>query len=273
MNGADSIFQVRSGGILVLDDSAVSHMGSFLSLENNAACLIQYTSLLSLTSGSEYVPGGRNQRVPVVTASGASCTIRNSRWELEGDYGVLGSFRDGSFRAELCNFRMATQTTGTALIFSGTTVDLTDLTLTVQARDYASALELTRSRLRMTGGRLGVSARDGVAVIMESTDAVCFRTDIAVNSSFVARGMEIRDRFPQVNGCNFIFMGSARSSEVFSAFRTGETRYGTLTPEAGSVRENSFRGFTHILGGRYALDNLQDFNQAFAPAGGPNILR
>jgi hypothetical protein len=274
LNGADSIFQVRSGGILVLDDSAVSHMGSLLSLENNAACLIQYTSLLSLISGSEYVPGGaRNQRIPVMTASGASFTIRNSRWELEGNYGILGSFRDGSFRAELCNFRMATQTTGTALIFSGTNVDLADLTLTVRARDYASALELTRSRLRMTGGRLGVSARDGVAVIMENTDAVCSRTDIAVNSSFVARGMEIRDRFPQISECNFIFMGSARSSEVFSAFRTGETRYGTLVPEAGSVRANSFQGFTYILGNRYSPDNLQDFNRAFAPSGGPNVLR
>ncbi|MDR0378202.1 MAG: hypothetical protein LBH70_10470 [Spirochaetaceae bacterium] len=274
MNGANSVFQVRSGGALVLDDSAVSHMGPFLSLENNSSCLIQYTSLLSLISGSEFVPGGaRNQRIPVVTASGASCTIRNSRWELEGNYGILGSFRDGNFRAELCNFRMATQTTGTAFIFSGTNVEMTDLTLTVRARDYASALELTRSRLRMTGGHLGVSARDGVAVIMENTDAVYSRTDIAVNSSFVARGMEIRDRFPQVRGCNFVFMGSARSAEVFSAFRSGETRYGTLVPEAGSVRENSFQGFTHILGSRYPMDSLQDFNRAYAPAGGPNVLR
>jgi hypothetical protein len=271
MNGADSLFQVQSGGILVMDDSAVSHMGPLLALEDNASCLIQYTSILSLVSGSEFVPGGaRNQRIPVVTASGASLTIRNSRWELEGNYGILGSFQSGSFRAELCNFRMATQTTGTAFIFSGTAVDLADLTLTVQARDYASAMELTRSRLRVEGGRLGVSARDGVAVIMENTDAVYSRVDIAVNSSFVARGMEIRDRFPQISGCNFIFMGSARRSEVFSAFRTGETRYGTLVPSAGAVGENSFQGFSHILGNEYPIDSLQDFNSAFAPAGRPN---
>jgi hypothetical protein len=274
MNGADSLFLVRSGGVLVLDDSAVSHMGSLLTLEDNGTCLVQYTSLLSLISGSEFVPGGaRNQRVPIVTASGASLTVRNSRWELEGSYGILGSFRGGNFRAELCNFRMVTQTTGTAFIFSGTAVDLTDLTLTVQARDYASALELTQSRLRMTGGRIGVSARDGVAVIAENTDAVYSRTDFAVNSSFVARGLEIRDRFPQVRGCNFVFMGSARQSEVFSAFRTGETRYGTLVPEAGAVSENSFQGFSHILGSQYPLDSLEDFNRAFAPAGRPNVRR
>jgi hypothetical protein len=274
MNGADSLFQVLPGGVLVLDDSAVSHMGSLLTLENNGTCLVQYTSLLSLISGGEFVPGGvRNQRIPVVTASGASLTVRNSRWELEGSYGILGSFQGGNFRAELCNFRMTTQTTGTALIFSGTAVDLTDLTLTVQARDYASALELTQSRIRMTGGRLGVSARDGVAVIAENTDAVYSRTDFAVNSSFVARGMEIRDRFPQVRGCNFVFMGSARQSEVFSAFRTGETRYGTLVPEAGAVSGNSFQGFTYVLGSQYPLDGIEEFNRAFAPAGPPNTRR
>jgi hypothetical protein len=274
MIGANSIFQVRSGGVLVLDDSAVSHMGPLLALENGGTCLIQYTSLLSLVSGSEYVPGGaRNQRIPMVTSSGASLTIRNSRWELEGNYGILGSFQGGNFRAELCNFRMMTQTTGTAFIFSGTTAELADLTLTVQSQDYASALELTRSRLRMTGGRIGVSARDGVAVISENSDAVYSRTAIAVNSSFVARGMEIRDRFPQVNGCSFTFSGSARRSEVFSALRTGETRYGTLIPEAGAVGENTFQGFTHILGNEYPLDSIQDFNRLFAPAGRPNIRR
>ncbi|MDR0760213.1 MAG: hypothetical protein LBF74_08895 [Treponema sp.] len=279
MNGADSLFRVRSGGILTLDNSAVSHMGSLLTLENNGTCLIQYTSLLSMVSGSEYAPGGaRNRRNPVVTASGASLTIRNSRWEQEGSYGILGSFQSGSFRAELCNFRMATQSTGTGFIFSGTTVDMTDLTLTVQAQDYASALELTRSRLRMTGGRIGVSARDGVAILAENTDAVYSRIDIAVNSSFVARGMEIRDRFPQVSGCNFFFMGSSRRSEVFSVPRTGETRTGTgpsgtLVPEAGSIRGNSFQGFTHILGNEYPLGSLPDFNRAFASAGSPNIRR
>ncbi|MDR2071602.1 MAG: hypothetical protein LBP81_09340 [Treponema sp.] len=275
MNGADGIFQVRSGGILTLDDSTVSHKGSLLTLENNGTCLIQYASLFSQISvESEYVSGGaRNQRNPAVTSSGASLTIRNSRWELEGPFGTLGSFQGGSFRAELCNFRMATQTTGTALIFSGTTVDLVNLTLTVDAQDYASALELTRSRIRMTGGRIGVSARDGVAIFLENTDAVYSLADITVNSSFVARGMEIRDRFPQVVGCNFIFMGSARRSEVFSVSRTGETRSGTLFPEAGSVRENSFQGFTHIMGNEYPVDNLQNFNSAFAPPGSPNVRR
>jgi hypothetical protein len=272
MNGAGSLFQVQSGGVLTLDDSAVSHMGSLLTLEAGGTCLIQYTSLLSLISGSEFVPGGaRNQRIPVVTASRGSLTLKNSRWELEGNYGILGSLQGGSFRAEVCNFRMATQTTGTALIFSGTNVELQDLILTVQAQDYASALELSGSRLRMTGGRIGVSARDGVAVIAENTDAAYSRSAFAVNSSFVARGMEIRDRFPVVNGCNFTFTGSARRAEVFSAFRTGETRYGTLIPEAGSVGENIFQGFSHILGSEYPLDGIQDFNRAFAPAGRPNV--
>jgi hypothetical protein len=273
MIGTGSFFQVRSGGILTLDDSAVSHKGAFLTVENNGACFIQYTSLLSLVSDSENVlESARDSRNPVATASGGSLTIKNSRWEVEGSYGILGSFQGGNFHAELCNFRMATQTTGTALIFSGTTVDLTDLTLTVQAQDYASALELTRSRIRVTGGRIGVSARDGVAILLENTDAVCSRADVAVNSSFVARGMEIRDRFPQVRGCNFIFMGSARRSEVFSVSRTGETRGGTLLPEAGAIRDNSFQGFTHIMGNDYPVGRLQNFNRAFAPAGGPNVI-
>jgi hypothetical protein len=274
MNGVNSLFLVRSGGILVLDDSAISHMGSLLTIENNGTCLIQYTSLLSMVSGSEYAPGGvRNERVPVVSGVNASMTIRNSRWELEGNYGILASLQGGSFRAESCNFRMITQTTGTAFIFSETGVDIRDLILTVQAQDYASALELTRSRLVMEGSRIGVSARDAVAVIAENTDASYSRTDFAVYASFVARGLEIRDRFPQVNGCNFIFTGSARRSDVFSAIRTGETRLGTLIPGAGAVGENSFQGFTHILGNEYPVDGIQDFNRAFAPPGRPNTRR
>ncbi|MDR3130680.1 MAG: hypothetical protein LBU18_03965 [Treponema sp.] len=274
MNGTDSFFLVRSGGVLILYDSAVSHMGSLLALENNGTCLIQYVSLLSMISGSEFIPGGaKNQRIPVVSASGASLTIKNSRWELEGNYGILSSFQGGNFQAELCNFRMATRTTGTALIFSRSVVNLTDMTITVQAQDYASALELTECRLRMTSSRLGVSARDGVAVIAENTNAVYSRTDFAVNSSFVARAMEIRDRFPQVTGCNFIFMGSAKHSEVFSAFMAGETRYGTLVPDAGAVSENNFQGFTHILGSQYPVESLEDFNRVFASSGRPNILR
>lgn len=274
MNGADSLFLVRSGGILVLDDSAISHMGALLTIENNGTCLIQYTSLLSMVSGSEYAPGGaRSQRTPVITAANASLTVKNSRWELEGNYGILGSLQGGSFRAESCNFRMITRTTGTAFILSETNTDFRELTLTVQAQDYASALELTRSRLRMENSRIGVSARDAVAVLGENTDAVYTRTDFAVNASFVARGLEIRDRFPQVTGCAFISTGSARRSDVFSAFRTGETRLGTLIPDAGAVGENSFQGFTHILGNDYPVDSLQDFNRAFAPPGRPNIRK
>jgi hypothetical protein len=275
MNGMDSFLQVQSGGVLTLDDSAVSHMGSFLTLENGSTCHIQYSSLLSLIPESGYVlpNDARTRRNPVVTGSAASLRIRNSRWEFEGSYGVFGSFRYGSFQAELCNFRMAVQSTGTAFVFLGTTVDLTDLTLTVQAQDYASALELSQSRLRMTGGGIGVSARDGVAVFAENTDAVYSRAAIAVNSSFVARAMEIRDRFPQVNECAFSFTGAARRSEVFSVSRTGDARTGSLVPEAGSVQANSFQGFTHILGNEYPMDNLPNFNRAFAPPGRLNVRR
>jgi hypothetical protein len=270
-DGADSLLLIRSGGVLVLDDSAVSHSGAFLTLENNGTCLIQYSSILSTAAGSEY--GGLNRRVPVISAAGAAVTVRNSRWELEGEYGILASLQGGSFHTESCNFRVNTLSTGTAFVFSETSAEIRDLTLSVQARDYASALELTRSRLRMEGSRVAVSARDAVAVIAENTDAAYARTDFAVDASFVARGLEIRDRFPQVTGCSFSSTGPARRSEVFSAFRTGETRLGTLVPDAGAVAENSFQGFTHILGSDYPADGVQDFNRAFAPPGRPNISK
>jgi hypothetical protein len=274
MNGSGSLFYVRSGGVLVLDDSAVSHMGPFLNIERNGTCLLQYVSLLSMASGGEYVSGGsRNQRVPMVTALGASLTIRQSRWEMEGNYGILCALQGGNFRVELSNFRMTTQTTGTALILSGTSTELQDLSLSVQAEDYASGLELSGARLRVTGGRITVSARDAVAVITENTDAGYFGTGIGVSSSFVARGMEIRDQFPLVSGCSFTFSGSARRADVFSAFRTGETRLGTLVPEAGAVGDNSFQGFTHILGNNYPTNNIQEFNRLFAPPGHPNTSR
>jgi hypothetical protein len=274
MNGSGSLFHVRSGGVLVLDDSGISHMGPLLNMERNGTCLMQYISLLSMASGGEYVSADReNQRIPVITASGASLTIRQSRWEMEGSYGILCALQGGNFRAELSNFRMAAQTTGTAFILSGTGTELQDLSLSVQAQDYASALELSGARLRVSGGQITVSARDAVAIITENTDAGYFGTGFTVISSFVSRGMEIRDRFPLVSGCNFTFSGSTRRSDVFSAFRTGETRLGTLVPAAGAVGDNSFQGFTHILGTNYPVNNIQEFNRLFAPAGHPNTIR
>jgi hypothetical protein len=166
---------------------------------------------------------------------------------------------------------MQTKTTGTALVLIGTTVELTDLVLTVVAEDYASALDLADARFRMSGGSLRVAARDGVAISVENTDAGFSNTEIAVNSSFVARGMEVRGRFPQVMNCRLSFTGAARRSDVFSAYTGGgEGRSGVLRPVNGSIGDNSFEGFTHILGDEFPSENIQGFNRLFAPGGRPN---
>jgi hypothetical protein len=166
-------------------------------------------------------------------------------------------------------FRINAQVTATALSLNGGAAELRELSVSVTAADYASVLDISGSTLMVTGGRFSAAARDGVVMLGDGTDAFFLDAELVLDASFVARAMEVRDRFPQVTNCRFIFNGSARRSDVFSG-RIADRPRAILRPGAGTIGGNRFVGFTHILGNDYPLNRLAAFNQEFAPPGRAN---
>jgi hypothetical protein len=219
----------------------------------------------SLMSGAE--------RIPVIASSAAVLGILRCQWELEGRNGLLCELRDGVFQAEDSLFRVTARATGTVLSLRGVDAEFRNLSASVDAADYGAVLEITDSKLIMSGGAMAVTARDGVAVITENTDSLYLGTGIGVNTSFVSRAMEVRGSFPKVTDCRFSAGGSARRSEVFSAeVSPGRGRKGGPAVQEGSIAGNVFRGFTHLLGDEYPAGDIRGFNRAFAPQDRPNSV-
>jgi hypothetical protein len=84
-----------------------------------------------------------------------------------------------------------------------------------------------------------------------------------VDASFVARALDVQDRFPQVTDCRFECRGGARRREIFAARRRDGD--GVLLPGGRIVEGSEFGAFTHIMGNGYPAANLRDFNHRFAP--------
>lgn len=257
--GSQVLFRVEAGGTLTMEEVELTLAGPFLRLGELGQGRFSGLRLASLIGG-----GGRT---PLVSAMEGHLEIRDSLFELEGEDGVLFDLRGGRFLSEGGDFRLKAQRTGTALILRGTRTEMTDTEVFAEAGDYACALDLRQAPVTVTRGSLGVAARDGVAAASDDSEGLYLGTAFRVKTSFVARAMEIRSRFPQVTDCRFTFTGTARQAEVFAGL-PGEGSAGSIPlPGAGTIGGNVFSGFTHILGTTYPLESLAGFNRAFAPPG------
>jgi hypothetical protein len=259
--GEDYLFRVDAGGTLTLENVGLTLTGPFLRLGELGRGLFSGLRLSALMN-----------RGPLISGVEANLEIQGSRFELEGEDGVLFDLRGGYLRGEDSFFRLKAQRTGTACILRETKTELTGVEVFAEAGDYACALDLRQAPALITRGNLEVLARDGVAVVSDDSEGIYLGTSFKVNSSFVARAVEIRARFPSVTDCRFTFDGSARQAEVFAGLFAKGTAGNIPLPEAGTIGGNVFAGFTHILGTAYPLESLAGFNRAFAPPGRPNTL-
>jgi hypothetical protein len=256
-----------TGAGFELADSVFTGEGPLVWAGERGVCLITGSLIVSAMK--------ENRRLPVFSSGGGEIHLRRSCGNLEGVHGLFFGMKGADaaggavFSAEDSFFRVEAERTGTLLDLEGVRADITNLTAFVSAGDYGSLMEITGSRLVMTGGSLSVSARDGLAVLAESSEALFAGTGFFLSSSFVARAMELSGTFPLVSGCYFGFSGFARQTEVFSVRspRTGAPR---LRPAPGSVAGSVFKGFTHILGGEFPVSAAAAFNRAFAPPDRPN---
>jgi hypothetical protein len=260
--GGPGFLRVGGGAGLELRDSVLTHVGPLARIDEGGQCRISDTQVSSLLPGEE--------RLPVIDAGKARISLVKSRFNLEGGHGLILNMKGGVLRAEESVFVIQAQHTGTVFNLSALQADLKDLRASVSAADYGSVLELSDSTLTLTGGSFSVAARDGVVLVADAAEALFLGAEFRVASSFVARVMEIRNRFPSVTDCRFSFSGTARTSEVFSGTRTGGRRTETLQPVPGTIGGNVFQGFSHILGAEYPAESLRGFNRDFAPPGRPN---
>jgi hypothetical protein len=250
-----------------LADSVFKGEGPLVWVEERGVCLIADSLIASVMK--------ENRRLPVFSAGKGEIHLRRIRGDLDGVHGLFLEMKGGIFSAEDSFFRLEAERSGTLLDLERVRADIANLSALVSAGDYGSLMEISGSRLVMTGGSLSVSARDGLIVLAEESELLFAGTGFFLSSSFVARAMELSGRFPLVSGCYFDFTGFARQAEVFSA-RPPQGAAGTggrLQPPPGSVAGSIFKGFTHILGGEFPLSGLPAFNRAFAPPDRPNTAR
>jgi hypothetical protein len=246
---------------LELIDCGVIHLGAALDI-NSAACFIGNTRIVSLMV--------EDRRFPAIRAADSRLLILKSDFQLEGGNGLCLEMRGGVLNIEETRFRLNCQKTGTALWLDRVRGEWKNVNAAVMAGDYGSALESSNSELTVSGGRLSVKAQDAVAVLAADTELLFLGAEFLVDAVFVARAFEVRNTFPHVTDCRFIFSGISRQSEVFSGSKAGNGRTLSLLPEAGTVGGNVFVSFTHILGAAYPMENLAGFNRRFAPPGRPN---
>jgi hypothetical protein len=260
--GGPALLRVRGGASLELLDSVLTHMGPLARIDEGGQCRISGTRVSSLLAGDE--------RLPLIDAGNARLSLAGSSFSLEGGHGLILNMKGGVLQAEESVFHVQGRHTGTVFNLSALQADLKELRASVSAADYGSVLEISDSKLTVTGGSFSAAARDGVVLVADAAEALFLGVEFRVASSFVARAMEIRNQFPSVTDCHFSFTGSARNSEVFSGIRTGGSRTEALSPVPGSIADNVFQGFSHILGAEYPAESLRGFNREFAPRGRPN---
>ena len=244
-----------------LSNAVFSGGGPLIWVEENGVCLIS-DSLLSPVMAED-------RRLPALSAGRGQIHLRRSHGALEGIHGLFAGMMGGVLSVENCFFRIEAERSGTLFNLDGVRADISGLSAFVSAGDYGAVAELRNSRLVMLDSGLSVSARDGLLVLSEDSEALYARTGFSLVSSFVARALELSGRFPVVSECYFNFSGFARQAEVFSV-RPGPR--GRIMPGMGAVGGSVFKGFTHILGPEYPKGGIAAFNRAFAPEEKPNTL-
>jgi hypothetical protein len=262
ISGDSPIIQAERNGKLEITGSTFVHAGPIL-LMNEGVCEIRDSQVFTKISGE--------QRIAALSLRESAMQISGSRIQHEGDYGLLFDISGGSLSAEDSAFLSAGGRTTTVFALNGIRGNLSNLTLSAAAQDYASVLEASGSALVLSGGTLGASARDANTILLDRSAAVFLDALIRVEGSFTARAAEIRGQFPVIRNCRFYAIsnvnhGAAGRSEVFSGIEV-------TTPNAGSITDNLFVGFTHIWGGDWPVEMLASFNRAFASPQSPNFVQ
>jgi hypothetical protein len=254
---------LRGAGLEILDCGIIG-LGSALALEGGS-CFIWNTRMRSLMTGES--------RLPAIRAGNSRLDISKSSFELEGGNGLCVEMRGGNLNIEDSRFSLKCLKTATALSLDRVRGEWKNMEAALEAGDFCSALEIDNSELTVSGGRFSVSSRDAAAALAGNTELMFLGTEFTVNAVFAARALEVRDIFPRVTDCRFLFSGSSRRSEVFSALKNEGGRSVSLFPEPGTIGGNVFLSFTHVLGGAYPMESLAGFNRRFAPPGRPNVFR
>jgi hypothetical protein len=258
-SGADRpLIELAAGSFLEIAESEIGHGGSLLRSEGGV-CRIRNSVVRSAAGGG---------RRAVLYVDGGALQIEGSVCRLEADNGVFLRSRGAALRFSESRVELDCRRTGTALELEGTRGEFDALALSVKAADYGSCLTAAGSDLVMRKGSLAAAARDVVTAALDDTAAVFQGVFFSVDASFVARALDLQDRFPRVTDCRFEYRGGARRRELFAAKRRGGD--GVLLPETLAVGGNEFGAFTHILGNEYPAANLQGFNRRFAPPERPN---
>jgi hypothetical protein len=256
---ARPLIELAAGSFLEIAESGISHGGSLLRSEGGA-CRIRNSIIRSRTDG-----GGRTA---VLYVEGGALHIEGSVCRLEADNGIFLRSRGAELRFSESRVELDCRRTGTALELEETRGEFDALALSVKAADYGSCLAAADSGLVMRKGSLAAAARDVVTAALDGTAAVFQEVLFSVDASFVARALDLQDRFPQVTDCRFECRGGARRREIFAAKRRGGD--GVLLPGDRTVEGSEFGAFTHIMGNGYPAANLQGFNRRFAPPERPN---
>jgi hypothetical protein len=254
------LINLGQGAFLEIAESKISHGGSLLRSEGGV-CRVVNSVLQSRM--------GEGRRAVLYTAGG-TVTIEGSVCRLEAVNGLFLQSRGTALRIGESRVDLDCRRTGTALELEGVKGEFTGLALSVKAADYGTCLAAAGSDLVMRGGSLRAAARDVAAAALDDTGALFQEVLFSVDASFVARALDLWDRFPVVTDCRFEYRGNARRREIFAGKRRRGDAAEVMFPEAPVIAGNEFGDFTHILGNDYPAENLQGFNRRFAPPERPN---
>jgi hypothetical protein len=258
---ARPLVDLGEGASLEIAESKIIHGGTLLRSEGGT-CRIVNSVIYSRM-------GGEGRRA-VFDVNGGTVSIEGSGGRLEADNGLFLRSRGAVIRFGESRIELDCRRTGTALELEGTRGEFNVLALSVKAGDYGSCLAALDSGLALRGGSLAAAARDVTAAALDNTNAVFQGVLFSVDASFVARALDLWDRFPQVTDCRFEYRGNARRRDVFAAKRRDGDGSAIMFPDARAIGGNEFGSFTHILGSDYPAESLQGFNRRFAPPERPN---
>lgn len=244
---------------LEIEESEITHTGPLVSA-SGGRCAFDNVRVRSIVAGQT--------RLPVLDIRGGGLAVRGSVFSAEGMHGLLLDMNGGTLEVLDSSFGLDGGRTGTLFRLEGSSGNLREISAGVSAADYSAVLDLETSALVMEGGRIAAAARDALAVLADNSDCFFLRAAVGIRGSFVARAMEIRGRFPRVTECGFVFSGTAKRAEVFSAGNSPDGPF----PEEGTIASNAFQSFTHILDDAYPAESIAGFNRRFAPPSRPNAV-
>jgi hypothetical protein len=268
-SASGSVFRIETGGELTLREVSLVHDGMFALLDEGAGLTLDGSSVFSFSAAS--------RREALIKSKNSRVHIQGSRFQLEGSYGLVLEMSGGMLGITDSSFSVTCLTAGTVFSLSDARAEFQGASFFAEAGDFASILECANVSFIIRDSAFRARAQDAVLVSMNSGAPVSTELPFlfldsvfTVESSFVARALEVRGFFPSVSGCAFIYAGNGRNSEVFSL--VPDPARPPRLPAPGFIGGNSFTAFRYIMGKDYPLDGIQNFNRIFAPGGRDNVI-